>query len=87
MCDPTRRDTAAEAEAILTEGYRRMTPRERLERASQLTLAVQRLACADILRRHSEAGDREIRLRLASRWLDPDVMRRAFGWDPDREGY
>ena len=41
----------------------------------------------DIRRRHPDATSREQQLRLASRWLPAETMRRVFGWDPDREGY
>jgi hypothetical protein len=36
---------------------------------------------------HPNAGERELRLRLASRTLDPDLLKRAFGWDVRVEGY
>ena len=48
---------------------------------------VQRLAMTDIRRRYPQASPRECDLRLASRWLGAELMRRAFGWDPDKEGY
>ena len=80
-------DTHPAVEALLIEGYRRMSPTEKLERVRTLTLAVQQLALADIRRRHPDADARELSLRLASRWLDPDLMLRAFGWDVRRSGY
>jgi hypothetical protein len=52
-----------------------------------LTQAVHRLALADIRRRHPQADERERRLRLVSRWIDADTMRRAFEWDPDVISY
>ena len=36
---------------------------------------------------HPEASEREIKLRVASRRIPAELMRRAFGWDPDKEGY
>jgi hypothetical protein len=80
-------DTDPKAEAILIEGYRRMSFSEKLERVFELTQAVRELALSDIRQRHPFAGERELALRLASRWLSPELMRRAFGWDPDIEGY
>ncbi len=44
------------------------------------------LALADIRYRHPDDTPRQRRMRLASRWLDADTMRRVFGWDPDLEG-
>jgi hypothetical protein len=40
------------------------------------------LARADVGRRHPDADEREVRLRVASRYLDPDLIRKAFDWDP-----
>jgi len=79
-------DTTAEIVAILTDGYRRMSPQQKLERVRAMTQAVQQLAVLDIRRRYPGATEYEIRLRLASRWLPAETMRQAFEWDPDREG-
>jgi len=84
--DPTN-DTHPRVDAILIEGYRRMSPAQKLERVRALTQAVQELAMLDVRRRHPNADAREQALRLASRWIDPDLMVRAFGWDPRVEGY
>lgn len=80
-------DTDPATEAILIEGYRAMSVAQKLERVRALTRAVQELALVDIRRRHPEADERELALRLASRWIEPDLMRRAFGWDPRDSGY
>lgn len=80
-------DTHPSVEAFLVAGYRRMTVAEKLARVSAMSRAVQELALVDIQRRHPQADAREQQLRLASRRLDGETMRRAFGWDPEREGY
>jgi hypothetical protein len=80
-------DTHPKIEAILIEGYRRMGPAEKMSRVVALSRAVQQLGLADVRRAHPEADERELALRLASRRLDADTMRRAFGWDPDTRGY
>ena len=49
--------------------------------------AVQELALLDIRRRHPDADEREQALRLASRWIEPELMVRAFGWDVRKVGY
>jgi hypothetical protein len=64
-----------------------MSPGQKLATVRALNRAAQKLQLADIKRRRPNAGDRELRLRLASRSLPPELMRRAFGWDPDKEGY
>lgn len=80
-------DTHPDIEAVLVEGYRRMSVAEKMARVRALTLAVQELALVDVRRAHPDADEREQALRLASRWLDPETMRRAFGWDPATQGY
>jgi hypothetical protein len=82
-----RGDTDPVVEALLIEGYRRMSPSEKFQRVRELTRAVQELALADIRRRHPEADEREQALRLASRWIEPELMVRAFGWDVREAGY
>lgn len=83
----TARDTHPVIEKLVVDGYRKMTPARKLAIVNDLTITVQKLALADIRRRHPLADEREQKLRLASRWLDPGTMRRVFGWDPDVQGY
>jgi hypothetical protein len=80
-------DTHPRIEELQLAGYRRMTPAQKLAIVSKLTATVHQLALADIRRNHPEAGEREQRLRLVSRWIDAATMRRVFGWDPDAMGY
>jgi hypothetical protein len=76
-------DTSPEVEAYVVEGYRRMPLAAKLDRVRALNAALLSLAEADERRRHPNADQREIDLRVASRWLDAETMRRAFGWDPE----
>jgi hypothetical protein len=87
MLDSDTNDTHPRVKALLIEGYRRMSPSQKLERVRALTRAVQELALADIRRRHPGADEREQALRLASRWIEPELMVRAFGWDVRKVGY
>jgi len=84
--DPTN-DTNPAIEARMIEGYRAMSPARKLEIVCDLSRAVRELALTDIRRRHPNADDRELALRLASRTVDPGLLRRAFGWDVEVEGY
>lgn len=52
-------DTNPAVQAILIEGYRRMTPSEKLERVRALAQCVQELALTDVRRRHPGADQRE----------------------------
>lgn len=64
-----------------------MTPQQKLRCVSDMTKAVQCMALARIRKQHPGIPERELRLRLASLWLDRETMIRVFDWDPEREGY
>jgi hypothetical protein len=80
-------DTPPEIERILIEGYRRMPAWRKLQQVAELTTLVTQLAMNDVCAKHPHADEREVKLRLASRWLDPELMRQAFGWNVEKEGY
>ena len=80
-------ETPPAIEALLVEGYRRMTPAQKLELVGALTRTLRQLALADVRRRHPDADEREQTLRVASRWIEPALMARAFGWDVEEKGY
>jgi hypothetical protein len=82
-----RNDTHPEIEKRIIEGYRAMTPARKFEIVCALTGAVRELALLDIRRHHPDADERELLLRLASRTTDPELLKRAFGWDVGVEGY
>ncbi|MEK7465896.1 MAG: hypothetical protein AAB074_00655 [Planctomycetota bacterium] len=80
-------DTSPEAERILVEAWRRMAPWQKIESVLRINRASDDIATAGILMRHPGATPDEIRLRLAALRLDRDTMVKAFGWDPERNGY
>ncbi len=81
-------DTPPEVEEILLEGYRRMPPIEKLRQVFDLNRTAQRMALLRIEARYGpNLTERELRLRLAALWLDRETMIKAFGWDPEIEGY
>jgi hypothetical protein len=81
-------DTARSAEAFVIEGYRSMSAADKLRRVDDLNEAILELAAARIRReRGVDIPERELRLRLASLWLDRETMVRVFGWDPEEKGY
>ena len=85
--EPLAEDTPAAMERRWIEGLRLRTPAERIRRVGELNAMLQRLAEAETRLRHPDASDYEIRLRVASRRIPAELMRKAFGWDPDVEGY
>jgi hypothetical protein len=80
-------DTPPEIEMLIVEGYRKMSAAQKLRIMQDLIRTAHLLALSDIKRRYPNAVKRELQLRLASRWLEPELMRKAFGWDHEVEGY
>lgn len=76
-------DTSPEAWAIYEEGIRRMTPLERVRRATELTVLGHRLALAQIRVQFPDETEWTHQLRLASRYIDAATMKKAFDWPPD----
>jgi hypothetical protein len=86
MSSPLFADTSPDAERVMVEAYRRMNPAQKARCVGELTRGVQQMALARIRREHPKAEERELRLRLASLWLDAETLRGAFGWDPEGQG-
>ncbi len=81
-------DTPPDIEEIVLEGYRRMTPAQKLRRVIELGVAAEAMAAARIRARYGpEISPRELRLRLAALQLDRRTMIEAFDWDPGKKGY
>lgn len=80
-------DTHPEIEKMLIEAARRMSAAEKFRRIEELNRSLDLLAWADVRRRYPDADEWECRLRVASRRLPADLMRKAFGWDPGEKGY
>lgn len=80
-------DTSPEAERVLIEGYRAMTPAQKLQRVVALNRTLETLATARLHAQYGEMTNRELRLRLAALRLDREVMVSVFGWDPEKQGY
>lgn len=60
-----------------------MTPADRVARSVSLTILAHRAALAWIRRTHPDETERQHRLRLAARYIDPETMRAAFGTPHD----
>jgi hypothetical protein len=68
------RDTSLEAERYLIERYRHMDAAQKVEIVRELSRASQELALVGLRMRHPDAGDRELRLRLAALRLSPETV-------------
>ena len=76
-------DTSERADEVQFAILRAMTPQQRAEVFTQLTLAVQELAMAGMRKQYPNATDDELRMRLAVRRLGADVVKKVWGWSPD----
>ena len=84
--DPTN-DTHPAIAAMIIEGYRKMSPARKLEIVGDLHHMGRELVLSDIRRQYPEADEQEQKMRLATRMYGPEIMRRMFGWDAEKEGY
>jgi hypothetical protein len=76
------RDTSRSVEERMDSAYRRMSAAEKVRRMAALTELTHALALARIRAEYPQESEREHRLRLLCRWLPPELMIAAFGWDP-----
>ena len=80
-------DTSPKIKKILIEGYRKMTPQEKFKRVAELNYSVQQMALARIRQKYKGLTEKEELLRLASLWLDKEMMIKVFDWNPQEKGY
>ena len=80
-------DTTPEAQQMLFELMRRMPVHQRLALTCELIQAGRLLMLADLRRRFPQASEGELRRRLIARLLTRDEVIRAYGFDPEKEGY
>ena len=80
-------DTTPEAQRKHYELMRRVPAWKRLALAFELTQATRQLILASLGQRFPEASEQEIRRRFIARVLPRDDVIRAFGFDPEKEGY
>ena len=73
-------------EEARNERYRRMPISEKLECIAELNRLEDERRRADIRVRYGSLSEREMRLRLAAPRLGRELMKKAFGWDPDEKG-
>lgn len=79
-------DTHPKIEEMLIERYRQMSDMEKWQRMTDLCQFADNLAMADVRQRYPDATERECFLRVVSRRLSADLMRKVYDWDPDTKG-
>lgn len=73
-------DTSAAAQAHLDALYRRMPATAKLRRVLGLTELTRSLALAEERRIHPEESECQLRLRVAARHLDGELLARWLEW-------
>lgn len=72
-------DTTEAVDRLVFDGFRAMTPEQRLRLASQAAIALEQLSIAGLRIRFPQAGEEELRHRAGARRLGAELTRRAFG--------
>ena len=75
-------DTSPDAERVLTDLYRRMTPAEKLRRVAELNEATAAFARAGLRTRDPRADERTIFLGLAALRLGGPMVELVYGQTP-----
>jgi hypothetical protein len=84
---PLSPDTTPAAQQMHYNLIRRLPGWKRLVLAFELTQATRQLVLADIRHRFPGASDSETRKRFIARVLPREDVIRAYGFDPEQEGY
>jgi hypothetical protein len=79
-------DTSPEAEAVLIQLLREMPPWRKLEMVGRLNATARTLALSGLKSRRPEAGEAELRQRLADLLLGPELAEKAYGPFPAEWG-
>jgi hypothetical protein len=80
-------DTHPDIERIQIEAYRKMSFTEKMRCIGEMHSAGRHFALMNMRNRYPHADERELQLRVAALMIDADLMRKAFGWDVEKEGY
>lgn len=75
-------DTSEKIEKMLLEAYDRMSDDELWQQVTELTRAAQQMALVGLREEYPEAGEEELRLRLAALWYGRGLVSKASGWWP-----
>lgn len=84
---PLSPDTTPNAQQVHFELMRQLPDWKRLRLAFDLTQAGRQLVLSDIRCRYPDVTDEELRRRFIARVLPRADVIRAYGFDPELEGY
>ena len=80
-------DTSPEAERVMIELLRELPPWRRFQQVFEMNAALKQFSLAGLKTRYPDALPQELQRRLMALWLEPELVRCVYGWDPDVEGY
>jgi hypothetical protein len=75
-------DTSPEAWKVFIELQRKIAPGDKMRQVLDYSWFLSQMSESVLRSEYPDAPDREIFLRMASRRLDADTMRRVYHWDP-----
>jgi hypothetical protein len=75
-------DTHPDALRVWLDIQRRLTPEQKFRQIVEMYEAITAAQTAEARRLYPAATEREVFLRVTSRRLGPDLMKKAYGWDP-----
>lgn len=87
MIDLEQTDTTPEADKVMTELYRGMPVWKRVSAVFELGRISRGLVMEQLRKRYPNADAEELHKRYAARVLSRDDVIKAYGWDPEIEGY
>lgn len=76
-------DTHPKMEALQVELWRAASPTRKMEMLAQLNQSAQLLALAGLRSQYPQAGEIELRRRLAGRLLGEEIARKVYGELPN----
>lgn len=80
-------DTHPKVEEFMIERIRQMPTWRKFQQVSEMIKTCRALSLSGLNRRYPGASADELHKRLAALWLDREVVRRIYNWDPEVKGY
>lgn len=77
-------DTHPDALRVFLKIQSAIPPDQKLRRVFEMYEAITALQTAEVRRLYPSASDREVFLRVTARRLGPELMKKVYGWEPDR---
>ena len=80
-------DTTTDAQAMVYELMGRLPAWKKLKLTCELIETARNLTRADLQKQFPQASEPELRRRFIARVLPRELVIRAYGFDPEQEGY